>query len=139
MALTVDDVKENDLSIMEEQSGNFSQVEEKEARAPDSQKNMGLTLLTVKDDLRIRPDQSGDDAKLGKLIEVAEERVQLEAPGAPTAQRDLAATLFLSFLFHYGAHRGGVNLPSAWQRSGAAAIVKPWRKIRAGRIQSAAS
>ena len=59
MVLSVDDVKEDDLSIMEEQSGNFSQVEEKEARAPDSQKNMGLTLLSVKDDLRIRPDQSG--------------------------------------------------------------------------------
>ena len=67
MALSVDDVKEDDLRIMEEQSGNFSQVEEKEARAPDSQENMGLTLASVKDDLRIRPDQSGDDAKLGKV------------------------------------------------------------------------
>ena len=97
---------------------------------------MALTLLIVKGDLGIAISETGNDEKLKRLIVVAEERVQAEAPGSPMAQRDLAATLFLSFLFHYGAHRGGVNLPSAWQRSGAAAIVRPWRKIRAGRIES---
>ena len=139
MALSVEGVKEDDLRIMEEQSGNFSQVEEKEARAPDSQKDMGLTLDRVKDDLRITADQSGDDAKLERLIDVAVERVEKEAPTAPYSQKDMAALLFLSYLFHYGPHRGGSNLPSAWHKSGAAAIVKPWRKIRAGRIQAAGS
>ena len=100
---------------------------------------MALTLEGVKDDLRITADQSGDDAKLEKLIEVAEERVEREASTAPETQKDLAATMFLSYIFHYGPHRGGFNLPSAWQRSGAASIVKPWRKIRAGRIQEATS
>ena len=126
------------VRITPDQSGNYSQVE-KEARAPDSPKNSSLTLDRVKDDLRITADQSGDDAKLERLIDVAVERVEREAPTAPDSQKNLAALMFLSFLFHYGAHRGGVNLPSAWHRSGAASIVKPWRKIRAGRIQAAGS
>ena len=121
MALTVEGVKEDDLRIMEEQSGNFSQVEEKEARAPDSQKDMGLTLDRVKDDLRITADQSGDDAKLERLISVAVERVEKEAPTAPENQKDLAALMFLSFLFHYGlaSRRDPISLQRGI-RSGAA-------------------
>ena len=139
MALTVEGVKEDDLRIMEEQSGNFSQVEEKEARAPDSQKDMGLTLDRVKDDLRITADQSGDDAKLERLISVAVERVEKEAPTAPENQKIWRRLCSCPTYSTMGRIEAAVNLPSAWHRSGAASIVKPWRKIRAGRIQEAAS
>lgn len=89
-----------------------------------------------------------DDAAAA-LGELASARVELEAPDAPQAARDESLLRFAGYLSQ--SDFGGITEETigprsvtymtdhnaAWRRSGAQAILAPWKPLRGGRISEA--
>lgn len=67
-----------------------------------------------------------------RLLGVCTETAELLAPEAPDAILDEAVIRMAGYLYDQPeAHRGG-GYASAWNNSGAAGLVAPWRVRRAG-------
>ena len=91
---------------------------------------MAVTLGQLK--LAMRVDGDLLDDRLTRMLSLAGRRVQAEAPNAPIEIQDEAVIQYSALLAEYG----GRPFSDAWTASGAASLVKPWRKIRVGKIEA---
>ena len=80
-----------------------------------------------------------EEKTIQTLMDLAVDEVTRIAGGAPEGMKDQAALLWISWAFtHRGDGFGETAVPpNSWQKSGALSLLKPWRKIRAGRVQEA--
>ena len=98
---------------------------------------MALNFIRVASHLRVT--NSEEEYHIEILMNIAEEEVDRIASGAPAAMKEQSALLWIAWSY---AHRGdGFSStavpPNSWQKCGALALLKPWRKIRGGLISEA--
>ena len=95
---------------------------------------MALTYLRVVKHLRVTNFQ--EEEHIQALIDLAVDEIERIASGAPAAMKSQAALLWVAWSYQQRGDVGDTVVPpNSWQKCGSLSILKPWRKIRAGRIQ----
>lgn len=89
-----------------------------------------LTVCQMKEALRIDVDETDHEDLLTRYLEAATATIDQHAPDAPASVANAAAEVFTRWL--YDGHEGGYReYAHAFQSSGAAGLVAPWRAPRA--------
>ena len=93
---------------------------------------MALNLLKVLDHIRVT--NPLEDDHIETLMNLATNEVERIASGAPESVKDQSSLLWIAWSYSQRGDETAVP-PNSWQKCGALSLLKPWRKIRAGRIQ----
>lgn len=98
---------------------------------------VALNLIRVRAHLRVTHFE--EDGHIQALMDLAANEVTRIADGAPPEMKTQAALLWIAWSYsHRGDGFGDTAVPpNSWHKCGALSLLKPWRKIRAGRIQEA--
>ena len=98
---------------------------------------MDLNLRQVA--THLRANNSEEEDHIENLMDLAVNEVERIAGGAPESIKEQSSLLWISWAFtHRGDGFGDTAVPpNSWHKCGALSLLKPWRKIRAGRIQEA--
>ena len=96
---------------------------------------MALNLIMVS--AHLRANNSQEDEHIQALIDLAVDEVERVASAAPESVKDQSSLLWIAWIY---AHRGDgfgdtAVPPNSFHHCGALSLLKPWRKIRAGRVQ----
>ena len=97
---------------------------------------MALNFIRVASHLRVT--NSEEEYHIEILMNIAEEEVDRIASAAPESVKEQSALLWIAWSYQQRGDFGDTAVPpNSWHRCGALSLLKPWRKIRAGRVQEA--
>ena len=98
-----------------------------------------LTVDQLRNAVRV-DDNTESNEILTRLLSVATERVQVNAPGAPEATQNEAVIRFAGYIYDQpNSSAARLDYSSAFRNSGAASLLLPWRVHSARSVKDAAA
>ena len=98
---------------------------------------MAITAQVLQRALRLDAPDADQAAEVARVLGVATEVARKYAPNAPDATADEAVIRVAGYLYDAGKADPALGVQDALRRSGAAALLAPYRVRRAGAIESA--